>query len=237
MRPELPLIADGSAGEVFELLRLRHDRNGDGQIDRDEAETGELAFDRLDRDGDGVLTPADFARQGRRPRGLGFAEAVRQRGVHLLAWYFQDGARNHEVSIDEVRIAFEDYDANGDGRIGRSEFERRATVWKERGRIPAGRWSGVVELETTDPWERLVLAIDRDGDSFLTMPEIDRFHTEIEQGSGWVLDAPETAVPIADLTGRRAPDFTLGTLDGQETVTLSSFAGNKPVALIFGSYT
>ncbi|GIW81560.1 MAG: hypothetical protein KatS3mg105_3367 [Gemmatales bacterium] len=37
--------------------------------------------------------------------------------------------------------------------------------------------------------------------------------------------------------GKTAPDFTLQTLDGKSRVRLSSFAGKKPVALIFGSYT
>ena len=37
--------------------------------------------------------------------------------------------------------------------------------------------------------------------------------------------------------GDLAPDFELKTLDGRQTVKLSSFRGQKPVALIFGSYT
>lgn len=37
--------------------------------------------------------------------------------------------------------------------------------------------------------------------------------------------------------GQAAPDFTLKTLDGKSTVKLSSFQGQKPVALVFGSYT
>ena len=37
--------------------------------------------------------------------------------------------------------------------------------------------------------------------------------------------------------GEMAPDFSLQTLDHQSTVTLSSFRGEKPVVLVFGSYT
>ena len=37
--------------------------------------------------------------------------------------------------------------------------------------------------------------------------------------------------------GRKAPDFKLKTLDGKQEVTLSSFAGKKPVIIFFGSYT
>ena len=37
--------------------------------------------------------------------------------------------------------------------------------------------------------------------------------------------------------GDAAPDFRLKTRDGRAQVTLSSFRGKRPVALIFGSYT
>jgi hypothetical protein len=37
--------------------------------------------------------------------------------------------------------------------------------------------------------------------------------------------------------GDRAPDFTLPTTDRRATVTLSSFRGEQPVVLVFGSYT
>lgn len=37
--------------------------------------------------------------------------------------------------------------------------------------------------------------------------------------------------------GEVAPDFNLETVDKQSRVRLSSFRGDKPVVLIFGSYT
>jgi hypothetical protein len=37
--------------------------------------------------------------------------------------------------------------------------------------------------------------------------------------------------------GESAPDFTLPTGDGLGKVTLSSFRGKAPVALVFGSFT
>ena len=37
--------------------------------------------------------------------------------------------------------------------------------------------------------------------------------------------------------GDMAPDFTLPLLDHSGSVTLSSFRGNHPVVLVFGSYT
>lgn len=37
--------------------------------------------------------------------------------------------------------------------------------------------------------------------------------------------------------GDVAPNFTLASLDGKRKVTLSEYRGERPVALIFGSYT
>jgi hypothetical protein len=37
--------------------------------------------------------------------------------------------------------------------------------------------------------------------------------------------------------GDAAPDFTLPTYDHRSQVTLSSFRGQRPVVLVFGSYT
>lgn len=41
----------------------------------------------------------------------------------------------------------------------------------------------------------------------------------------------------APKTGDLAPDFTLFDVTGTQSVTLSDFRGQKPVALVFGSYT
>jgi peroxiredoxin len=41
----------------------------------------------------------------------------------------------------------------------------------------------------------------------------------------------------APKVGDQAPDFTLFDPSGEQAVTLSSFRGQKPVALVFGSST
>ncbi len=43
--------------------------------------------------------------------------------------------------------------------------------------------------------------------------------------------------PLAPKVGDRAPDFTLRDVRGEEAVRLADFAGRKPVALVFGSFT
>jgi len=45
------------------------------------------------------------------------------------------------------------------------------------------------------------------------------------------------ARPPAPKVGEQAPDFTLQVLNSTDRITLSSFAGERPVALVFGSYT
>lgn len=42
---------------------------------------------------------------------------------------------------------------------------------------------------------------------------------------------------LAPRAGDLAPDFTLRDISGTDSITLSDFQGNKPVALVFGSFT
>jgi hypothetical protein len=43
--------------------------------------------------------------------------------------------------------------------------------------------------------------------------------------------------PAGPGVGDKAPDFKLKTKDGQREVEISSFKGQKPVVLVFGSFT
>jgi len=43
--------------------------------------------------------------------------------------------------------------------------------------------------------------------------------------------------PAGPRVGEPAPDFKLKTKDGQREVRLSSFKGQRPVVLVFGSFT
>ena len=44
-------------------------------------------------------------------------------------------------------------------------------------------------------------------------------------------------MPAGPRVGDKAPDFKLRTKDGQREVQISSFKGQKPVVLVFGSFT
>ena len=52
---------------------------------------------------------------------------------------------------------------------------------------------------------------------------------------------PGTMKPVDSVlkvrVGDLAPDFTLSDISGMQSVTLSDFRGEKPVALVFGSFT
>lgn len=42
---------------------------------------------------------------------------------------------------------------------------------------------------------------------------------------------------VAPPVGTVAPDFTLQSPDGRQTITRSAFQGDRPLVLIFGSFT
>ena len=57
-----------------------------------------------------------------------------------------------------------------------------------------------------------------------------------KNGDGLIEQGTEIDMPPG--VGEMAPDFTLPySNDAQKKVTLSSFRGKRPVALVFGSYT
>jgi hypothetical protein len=68
-----------------------------------------------------------------------------------------------------------------------------------------------------------------------------RFMTHVPMAVVWgVLPGPKLwlwARRGALHVGDEAPDFTLSTHDHKGHVALSSFKGNRPVVLVFGSYT
>ena len=54
-----------------------------------------------------------------------------------------------------------------------------------------------------------------------------------EEASAW----QEQYDPLAPKEGDRVPDFGLRDADGENSVRLSDFRDEQPVALIFGSFT
>ncbi len=207
----------GSAEAAWKLLASKYDRNHDGRISFDEYRRSRSAFTRLDRNGDRVLTEADLeVRRRFRPdpktlRAMGAAFLLRP----LLA---------EQASLGRAALGrfFSEHDSDADGRIDWLEAIENG--------IPERSFRRAAPLLDTDGDGRISKAellagfeaADADGDGKLARAELGRGR---RRGA-------------APAVGQRAPDFELPSLhDPKKLVRLSSFAGKKPVALIFGSYT
>ncbi len=150
-------------------------------------------FARLDRDGDGTITPADLDWSDRSP-------------------YVQQAAM--------VSRFFRRMDADGNSKLSREDFE---AFLKRAG--------GGKDYLTPDDFRAALLSAGPGG-SFLpgdgpTVPMLVKGLYASEVGS--LHEGPAVGAP--------APDFTLKTVDGKESVTLSKLVGPKPVVLVFGNFT
>ena len=103
----------GKQGSADHQRMARLDRNGDGIITRAEFNGDAAAFDRLDRNHDGVLSQADRAGQGR-GKGKGNGQQMRFRGL----------------------------DTNGDGFVSRSEWRGNDQSFRNHDRNADGVLSG-----------------------------------------------------------------------------------------------
>lgn len=228
-----PQDARGAPGRhepatIWEYLADRYDADGDGRILREEYPRSEEKFRRLDRDGDGVLTRDDFAR---RARGMRDARAIA--GAVLARYVFAEPER---LDRRALAAAFAKADSDKDRTLSREEFDSLVPE-RVRGRMDRFRFllealdrdaDGAIGLDELEAWFEVA---DRDGDGVLAGAEMPSAGGRRGRG-----ERPGRPEPLARV-GEPAPDFTLKPPDGGEPVTLSSFAGKKPVALIFGSYT
>lgn len=167
-----------------------------------------------------------------------------------------------EYTRDEGR--FLAYDANGDGELTAADFESagsRGFSWlgvadsDKNMSVSAEEWkawlgslgaseAGVVSKEqlAAAGAEQDQAAFDHDGDGQVELEDLATQHRMADRNNDGVLDPGElsgrpsrSGTPAA---GEPAPDFELQfAKDTERSVRLSSFAGSKPVALVFGSYT
>lgn len=154
---------------------------------------GEAAlFDRLDRNGDGQITPSDLDWSDQSPY-------VQQAGV--------------------INRVFRRMDANGDGRLTREELDAFFKM------VAKGK-----DYFTADDLRQAIIPrgpsglAPGDGPS---VPVLVKGFFASEIGS--LCDGPKL--------GEKAPNFTLKTPDGKETITLSKLIGSKPVVIILGNFT
>ncbi len=116
-------------------------------------------------------------------------------------------------------------DAQPNRRPGRGNFLERIQAYDKNqdGKITHAEASGRLAQRFAH--------IDVNGDGVIDQAELTQLANRIgRRRTG--RDGGGSAVE-----GKIAPDFKLKSLDGKRSVQLSSFAGKKPVALVFGSYT
>jgi hypothetical protein len=224
----------GAEHPVWIYLVGKYDEDADGRISAAEYDRPDLAFARLDRDRDGILTALDFEQQG--PPG---SEEELSRARRALATYFQNDADTSRFAMVELDDAMSIYDTNADGRLVHAEFTSIAA--SRRQELPTGTTPTLEEA-----WEILLAMMDGDRDGALDRGEAYLFFYADGDGS-LVVDLqgngvkprvrPVSSKPTGPAPGTTAPDFALGTADDEGTYSLSKMYASGPVALVFGSYT
>lgn len=212
-------MAQGRGGDRWPFFAERYDKDKDGAISAQEYGRGAETFRRLDANNDGQLTQADFAgdSQGRRRGGQG------------------RGARNGNLQRGRLLARGLDRDRSGD--ISKAEWTKLLKLLPDEGEFAEKRLHEYGISRRTSG--RLMTLFDLSGDGKVTRKEVELLHGNFDANQDGVLSKAELSSAARTASkGQRAPDFDLPTLtDTKKTVKLSSFAGKKPVALIFGSYT
>ncbi len=220
----------GDPGAVWQHLAERYDADGDGVITAEEHGRGERQFRNLDRDGDGTITAADFERRGRRPG----------RGAR--------GERGERPAPREVARRLGDLFGsflNVDGEPGLSAVDwqqlRERLAPDENGVVGDGGVAAVLGLDGKTRMARmggsLKPLLDHDGDGELHVDDLDAVFAALDRdGDGLIEQGDEIDMPPG--VGEMAPDFSLPFAgDADRELRLSSHRGERPVVLIFGSYT
>lgn len=242
------------SGAVWSFLAASYDKDKDARIVADEYPRDAKTFKRLDRDADGALTAADFA-------GPTDMEEYLAQFVWRRLMRFEDdppgkegpegGAEPRPLDAALLAKSFGHGDADANGRLTERELTNalrtaEAKPTKAMPDMPKGVRVYPVLLDVQDG--------DKSGD--LTLAEVqawavganEEMQKEMEaakaQAAKRAAESPSPE-PRADpararpgaKVGEAAPPFSLPTREGGAEVSLASFAGKKPVALIFGSYT
>ncbi len=242
---------------TWQTLAERYDKDKDGKLTKQEYGRGEAKFARWDSNSDGVLSAADFAAgkpAGGNRRGGNRSGGNRNRGGNgrisprmskmVLTRYLAlpaDANTDKSVSEAEWRKFCDRLDCDKNGIVTKDEMPNAATL-SDRA------FGAVTTVVDTDRDGKLQVAeidasfqrLDTDKSKVLAGDELPSRRSGGRRGGGRRGNGLEAGVPRP---GEPAPDFDLPLVDQPKgaqkevTVRLSSFAGKKPVALIFGSYT
>ena len=225
----------------WEFYRQKYDADASGDISEEEYDSERSAFAPLDRTGDGLLTEEDFVPSGGDMRGM----EIEMRAMRAMFEYLQEAPEQEgdeiELAMDELFFAAEAYDTDDDEALTESEF--RAVANSRYRPMPEEEMARM--MGERDPWDSLIAGVDGNEDDAVSFPELERFFDDLDDGDFvlyFTMDDPRGGTTAREpQTGPRvgtlAPDFELAPIGGGERVRLSDFAGERPVALIFGSYT
>jgi hypothetical protein len=163
-----------------------------GGITADQLRAPAALFDRLDRDGDGRITPSD------------------------LDWSDQNP---FVMQIGAINRIFRRMDQNSDGRLSREELDE---FFK---RIAKGK-----DFATAEDVRDLLLPRGNGGFLRGDAPSVPMLLRSLfKEELGALSEGPSISAT--------APDFTLKTRDGKETIQLSKLVGTKPTVLLLGNFT
>ena len=224
-------------GTRMQYLTERYDQDGDGVISASEYDRGADRFARLDSNQDGKISADDFESRG---RGMRMDPA--SLAALMVRRSFSAGEGEEEgLSLDAFNERLAKADSDGDALLTRKEFEEHAGEQDSGGGL--------------DAYATLLEVIDEDGDQQLSLDEFVAWFDNRDLNEDLFLDSdelpslgprrgrgssrrePAVNSNARNAVGKVAPDFDLRPPKGGESVRLSSFAGDRPVALIFGSYT
>ncbi len=203
--------------KVWNLLRKNHDGDGDGVITKAEYPRGDVRFGNFDRDGDGKLTAADFPADA-------FVNGFNSSLVRMA-----DGDRDGKVTTSEWETATKELDADGDGVIAPTELAAK------------------MGPGAATKFDLFLLSFDQDQDGRFTTADLAIAFRDLDVDGDGTLQGKETQRWQA--TGKRprgplpkigdaAPEFDLPRADDdKKRIALANYRGERPVALIFGSYT
>ena len=223
---------------VLAYLLDRYDANADSRVALVEYDRDGGQFERLDQNSDGYIDQADFASEA----GGGEMRCIRRAQMVVMGHFDSDGDED-ALSREEMMISFVNMDTSKDGQLDRAELETAI----EAEPVEAGEASMMTRMMAKmDPFELLAAGVDDDGNDLVSDEELLAFFNSLDDGDGvWSFRGSsssnsESSGPTKKTgaqVGTVAPNFTLASPHGGEPVSLASFAGKKPVALIFGSYT
>ena len=257
-RPQRGDRNNSNPGAAWQQISQKYDADKDGKITAEELGRGDRAFGNLDTNRDGNLTAEDFANSGRsRGRGRGQSQMMIARVVRN-ADNNEDGA----VTEAEWQGFVAQLSKDEDGVISVEAIAKLMPQRRGAGRRGGGG-GGRGDRRGGGMNEMFIRMLDRNDDGKLESTDLMVVFTELDSDQDKQLKGDEMGRgqrgrgnrqggrgnrqggrgnrPPAPEVGDMAPDFDLpfakSPKDLEKTVKLSSYAGKKPVAPIFGSYT